>query len=69
MAVHPSANGTVGQLLEYSSNELKGKEDDTYKLCDKLLDFMYCKGCFMSKFHNISELDQFAKICSGCVKI
>ena len=69
MAVHPSANGTVGQLLEYNSNELKGKEDDTYKLFDKLLDFMYCKGCFMAKFHNISELDQFAKICSGCVKI
>ena len=54
---------------EINSNELKEKEDDRYILCHKLLHLMDLKERFMAKLHNdISELNQVAKICSGCVE-
>ena len=54
---------------EVKSNELKEKEDERYKLCDKSLDLINFKGRFMAKLDNNNpELDQIAKICSGCVK-
>ena len=44
-------------------------KNDMRKLCEKLLDLMNFKECFMAKLNNnISELDQIAKICSGRVK-
>ena len=39
---------------ELNNKELRAKEDDKYQLCDKLLDFMNCKECFMTKFQSIS---------------
>ena len=54
---------------EVKSNELKEKEDERYKLCDKSLDLVNFRGLFMAKLRNdIQELDQIAKICSGHVK-
>ena len=51
---------------EVKSNELKEKEDERYKLCDKSLDLINFKGRFMAKLDNNNpELDQIAKICSG----
>ena len=54
---------------EADSTKLKEKQNDMYKLCDKLLDLMNFKERFVAKLHNdISELDKVTKICSGLAK-
>ena len=53
---------------EVGCNKLKEKNNDMYKLCDKLLDMMNFKERFVEKLNNnVSELDKVAKICSGRV--
>ena len=65
----PEVQKVIEQKWKAGSKKLKEKNNDMYKLCDKLLDLINIKERFMAKLENdISELDKVAKICSGRVK-
>ena len=65
----PEVQKVIEQKWKAESKKLKEKNNDMYKLCDKLLDLINIKERFTAKLeNNISELDKVAKICSGRAK-